>query len=140
MNDRPSNILMVENSLQETRLILEALKESGYKYNVHNVNYGKDALILLDQEEKHPETRYIDLVLLDLDLNDIDGFEILKMIKSSPILKIIPVVILTSSNNPDDIKLAHEYNADRYIIKQSNFEDCINVLKEIMAFCKFKMK
>jgi len=140
MPDGPSNILIVENNYHETRLILESLKETGYKYSTHTVHYGRDALFLLNQEEKHPETRYIDLILLDLGLNDIDGFEILKKVKSSPTLETIPVVILTSSNNPKDIDFAHKYGADKYIIKPCDFKECVKALKEVMAFCNFKLK
>jgi len=140
MPDGPSNILLIENNFQEARLVLESLKETKYEYNIHTVQYGWDAIKFLKLQEKLPEKPDTDLILLDLGLNDVNGFEVLKMVKNSPVLKTIPVVVFTNSRDPEDEVVARKYNAGKYIIKPFDIGECINDLNEVLGFCKFKMK
>lgn len=130
----PVEILLVEDSPGDVRLTKEALKEGKVLNNLHVVGDGVEALAFLRKEGSYKNAVRPDLILLDLNLPKKDGREVLEEIKSDPVLKRIPVVILTTSNAEKDILKSYELHANCYVTKPVDFEQFITVVKSVEDF------
>ena len=95
---------------------------------------GKEALDYLHKEEGNENAETPDLILLDLNLPKVDGREVLENIKSDESLKVIPVVILTTSNDEEDIFKSYGLHANCYITKPVDFNQFIDVVEKIEDF------
>lgn len=126
----PQNIkiLSIEDNQPDRCLIFQALKESGLNYEIYMVNNGYDALNFLKNNEKYNGAPTPDIILLDLNLPDISGFEILKNIKEDENLKEIPVVVLTGSDNHLDIMNAFQNRVCSYIIKPGDYKGYLSAM------------
>src|ERR1700689_288772 len=96
-------VLLVEDSPGDVRLTREALKDAKVHISLHVATDGIEAMAYLERTGPHVNAPRPDLILLDLNLPKKDGREVLKEIKESPSLRIIPVVILTTSASEEDI-------------------------------------
>lgn len=135
--NKPANILLVEDSRMDIELTLDAFKEARMNNPIYVVNSGKDALDYLFRREKYAnrsEYPLPDLILLDLKMPGIDGFEVLKQVKSAPVLKRIPVIILTSSKQEGDRALSYDNGANSYLVKPISFEGFLEVAKKIEGY------
>ncbi|MDC4227279.1 MAG: response regulator [Candidatus Manganitrophus sp.] len=130
----PVEILLVEDSPGDVRLTKEALKEGKVLNNLHVVGDGVEALAFLRQEGSYKNAVRPDLILLDLNLPKKDGREVLEVIKNDPVLRRIPVVILTTSNAEKDILKSYELHANCYVTKPVDFEQFITVVKSVEDF------
>jgi CheY-like chemotaxis protein len=127
-------ILFVEDSLDDAMLTLRALKKSGFVNMVHHVKDGAEALDYIFCQgayterdiKKHPK-----LILLDLKMPKMSGMEVLERIKSDPVFKSIPIVILTSSKEDPDIQKCYALGANSYIAKPVESDNFFQVIKEI---------
>jgi two-component system, chemotaxis family, response regulator Rcp1 len=128
------NILIIEDNLADIRLINEVLKESKTKTSIHIINDGAEALKYLHKKEKYQNKVDPDLILLDLNIPLIDGFEILKDIKANDKLKNIPVFVLTTSHNQEDFFKAYELQANCFMIKPLCFDEYDILLQRIERF------
>ncbi|MEC4805327.1 MAG: response regulator [Jaaginema sp. PMC 1079.18] len=131
---KPKIILLVEDNKADIRLIQEALKNSVVPHEVVTVRNGMDAMAYLRQEGEYSEALRPDLVLLDLNLPRKDGREVLAEIKSDPYLKSIPVVVLTTSRNEDDIAHSYKLHVNCYITKSRNLSELFKIVKGIEEF------
>lgn len=131
---KPVEKLLVEDNPGDVRLMVEALLESKIPNKVNVVNDGVEAMAFLRQEGKYGDAPRPDLILLDLNLPQKDGHEVLAEIKSDEKLKHIPVIVLTVSQAESDILNAYALNANCYIIKPVDYEDFINVVRAIEDF------
>src|SRR4028119_42054 len=131
---RPVEILLVEDSPSDADLTLEALSEGKVLNPLHWVEDGVEALAFLRRQGKYAKAPRPDLILLDLNRPKKDGREVLAQIKADPQLKIIPVVILTTSSAERDILKTYELNANCYVTKPIDLEQFISVVKLIEAF------
>lgn len=127
----PVSILLVEDNLGDIRLTQEALKEYKVKINLNVVMDGEEAMKYLRKTGEYINAKTPDLILLDLNLPKKDGRQTLKEIKEDPILKSIPVVVLTISNSERDIKTAYESHANCYITKPLDFNQFVDVIKKL---------
>jgi len=135
--DKPNRvveILLVEDNPGDVRLTQEALKESDVKSNLYSVMDGADAIKYLTKEGEYANVKKPDLILLDLNLPKKDGKEVLSLIKSDEDLKLIPVVVLTTSNAESDIFKTYDLHANCYITKPVDFNHFIQVIKSIEEF------
>ena len=130
---QPINILLAEDNPGDVFIIRSVLEESPVPYNFHHVMNGEAVLTFLHQEKEYPNFRP-DLILLDLNLPLKHGFEVLEEIKSNPQLKMIPVIILTSSRAEQDISQSYNLSASCYVNKPVDFEQFVNILKSIEEF------
>jgi CheY-like chemotaxis protein len=105
-------ILLVEDNPADARLVNEAFKYSKIKTIIYVAEDGFEAMKFLKNEEKHAEGSKPDIILLDLNLPRKDGREVLKEIKEYEYLKLIPVVILTTSPAKEDIINTYKNNAN----------------------------
>jgi len=123
--DRPLRILLVEDNPADVKITQRAFREGRLCNELYVVRDGQDALDYLyhrgsfQKAEGSPEP---DLILLDLNLPGINGREVLQVIKQDPKLRRIPVVVLTTSDQPQDIEHAYRHGANTYIQKPVEFE------------------
>jgi CheY-like chemotaxis protein len=131
---KPIDILLVEDNPADVRLTREALKEVKVNNSMFVVADGIDALAYLRLETPYTEATRPDLILLDLNMPRMDGFEVLQLIKQDPDLKRIPVVTLTTSQAEQDIVKGYNLHANAYVTKPVDLDQFIKVIKTIEGF------
>jgi CheY-like chemotaxis protein len=131
---RPVQILLVEDNPGDVRLTVEALKEAKVLNKLTVVKDGIEALTLLRKQGQHAHAARPDLILLDLNLPRKDGREVLAEIKADDDLKRIPVVILTTSQDEQDVLKTYNLYANCYITKPVDLDQFITVVKSIEDF------
>jgi chemotaxis family two-component system response regulator Rcp1 len=131
---RPIEILLVEDSPGDVRLTQEALRDAKVHNNLSVVSDGVEALAFLRREGTYAEVSQPDLILLDLNLPKKDGREVLAEIKRDPVLKRIPVVVLTTSEAEQDILESYELHANCYVTKPVDLDQFIRVVRSIEDF------
>jgi len=137
MNYENIEILFVEDNIDDATLAMRALKKGGLTNVIFHVKDGAEALNYLYCKgeytsrniQEHPK-----LILLDLKMPKVSGIEVLEKVKSDPALKIIPIVILTSSKEDPDIKKCYELGANSYIVKPMDNDNFFKAIKEIGLF------
>jgi chemotaxis family two-component system response regulator Rcp1 len=134
MSETHKIIFLVEDNKADIRLIQEALKTSLLPHQVITVRDGVEAMNYLHQAGEYANAPHPDLILLDLNLPKKDGREVLAEIKSDPQLKRIPVVILTTSKNQDDIFHSYDLHANCYITKSRNLSQLFQIIQSIEKF------
>lgn len=134
MNTELINLLLVEDNPGDARLTKEALAEGKIHINLTHVDDGVKAMAALKQEGDYSDVPRPDLILLDLNLPLKDGREVLEEVKSIPELSAIPIIVLTTSSNEEDVLKSYELNANCYIIKSVDFDSFVHVIKSIDEF------
>jgi len=131
---KPIEILLVEDSPSDAKLTKEALKEGKIANNLNHVIDGVEAMEYLRQKSRFTKAKRPDLIMLDLNLPRKDGREVLRELKNDPLLKTIPIIVLTTSRADKDILQSYELNANCYITKPVDFPNFIDVIKSIEQF------
>ena len=133
---RPLSILLAEDNPKDVELTLSALDEHHLANEVMVVNDGAEALDYLYCRGKFqlrtPENPAV--VLLDIKMSKVNGLEVLRTIRSDERLKLIPVVILTSSREEQDLVESYKLGANAYVVKPVDFQQFIKAVKELGAF------
>ena len=127
-------IFLVEDNKADVRLIEEALKHSVVPHHIVTAKNGVEAMAYLHQEGEYADAPRPDIILLDLNLPRKDGREVLAEIKSDPQLRRIPVVVLTTSKNEDDIFHSYDLHVNCYITKSRNLSQLFDIVKGIEEF------
>jgi chemotaxis family two-component system response regulator Rcp1 len=127
-------ILLVEDSKADIRLIQEVLKTSAIAHQLIVVRDGLAAMDYLKQRGEYEGQPRPNLILLDLNLPKKDGREVLAEIKVDPKLKRIPVVVLTTSQNEEDITTSYELHVNCYLTKSRNLQDYFKIVQKIESF------
>lgn len=127
-------ILMVEDNPGDVRLTLEALKTSALRNDLRVVEDGEAALAYLRREGKYAGAPRPDLILLDLNLPRKNGREVLAEVKADERLRSIPVVILTTSKDEEDMLKTYNLHANCYISKPADLNQFSTVVKAIESF------
>ena len=133
-NAQPIVILLVEDNLGDARLAEEALKDSKVHNNLYHVEDGVEAMRFLRRQENYADVPLPDLILLDLNLPRKDGREVLAEIKEDPELRLIPVVVLTTSEAERDLVKTYNLHANAYIVKPIDLNRFIEVVEAIENF------
>ena len=131
---------LVEDSPGDVRLTREALREANGAIQLHVAFDGVEAVAILSREGIHAHAPRPDLILLDLNLPKMDGREVLAHIKSDDSLKMIPTVILTTSESEADIVKSYELQANCYLSKPVQLEAFDSLVKSINDFWLTKAK
>lgn len=131
---KPIQILLVEDNPGDIRLTQEMLKESKLHNTLHIVEDGEEAMAFLRCTGKYTSAPRPDLVLLDLNLPKKDGRQVLIEIKTDENLRRIPVVILTTSTEEEDILKAYDHYVNCYISKPVELDQFAKVVKAIEDF------
>jgi CheY-like chemotaxis protein len=132
-----AQILLVEDNRMDVELTLDAFQEAKLLNTVHVAPNGQDALDYLYGNGIYTDRNansLPSLILLDLKLPGIDGFDVLRQIKSTPVLRRIPVIILTSSREEGDRALSYDIGANSYLVKPVSFEGFLGVVRQIEGY------
>lgn len=124
-DDNSLEILLVEDNPQDLELAMRALQKARLANRIHVARDGAEALEYIFCEGPHAARKIAQtpkLVMLDLKLPKIDGLEVLRRIKGDPRTKSIPVVVLTSSKEQNDVLESYQLGVNSYIVKPVNFE------------------
>lgn len=127
-------ILLVEDNPADIRLTEEVMQESGMEVTMDVVRDGEQALLFLRRENNYAEARRPDLILLDLNLPRKDGREVLAEVKEDSDLRMIPVVMLTTSKADHDIIACYQRHANSYITKPVDLEEFVEVIRSIEQY------
>lgn len=125
-------ILVADDDADDRLLVEEALEESGLEVDLAFVHDGEELLAFLREKGAHagPKQRP-SVILLDLRMPRMDGREALVHMKADPDLKTIPVVILTTSRNADDILATYNSGVNSFIVKPSKYNDLVEVMRTL---------
>jgi CheY-like chemotaxis protein len=135
-NSRLGRILMVEDDPKDVELTLTALEDYNLANEVVVTRDGQQALDYLHCRGEY-KTRSKDnpaVMLLDLKLPKVDGLEVLKQVKSDSDLRVIPVVVLTSSKEEKDMVASYKLGVNAYVVKPVDFHEFVNAIKELGVF------
>lgn len=127
-------ILLVEDSIADARLILEVFKEEKIAVDVDVVRDGEAAMSYLQRDGEFADKQQPDLILLDLNMPKKDGREVLAEVKADPKLKVIPIVILTTSQSEEDILKSYDLQASCYVTKPIDLEQFTKIIKSLDGF------
>jgi len=129
-------ILLVEDNHKDIELTLEALEENNLVNRVIVARDGVEALEYLQCEGKFSSRKKGNpaVILLDNKMPRMNGIEVLEAIRIDPALKMIPVVMLTSSREEPDLKRCYELGVNAYVVKPVNFKDFIDAVKHVGVF------
>ena len=131
------HILLVEDNHMDVELTLDAFREARLRNTIHVASDGEEALNYVfgrgayADRDKYPMPG---LILLDLKMPRVDGFEVLRQVKSTPIIKRIPVIVLTSSKEEGDRALSYDIGANSYLVKPVSFDGFIHVVQQIEGY------
>jgi CheY-like chemotaxis protein len=132
------SFFLVEDNATDADLVTRVLKKTDRTVQVHLARDGEQALQMLHNWTGPFPNPLV--ILLDLKLPKIDGLEVLKIIKSDQKLKILPVVVLSSSNQPKDIQQAYQHGANSFVIKAIDFDEFSNNIETIQKYwCKLNV-
>jgi CheY-like chemotaxis protein len=129
-------ILLAEDNPKDIELTLEALEEHNLANDVVVVRDGADALDYLYRRgaySNRPEGNPA-VVLLDLKMPKVDGLEVLRQIKTDEELKVVPIVMLTSSREEQDLVKSYQLGANAYVVKPIDFQQVVEAIKQLGLF------
>ena len=129
-------ILLAEDNPKDAELTLEALADYNLVNRITVVKDGVEAMEYLRREGKY--TARMDghpaVVILDIKMPRMDGLEVLRAIRADPALKLIPVVMLTSSREEQDLIRSYELGSNAYVVKPVKFSEFIDAVKQVGVF------
>jgi CheY-like chemotaxis protein len=134
--DRFGRILMVEDDPRDVELTLTALADYNLTNEVVVIHDGEEALDYLYRRANFKTRNNANpaVLLLDLKLPKVDGLEVLRQIKSDETLRMIPVVVLTSSREERDMVASYKLGVNAYVVKPVDFHEFVNAIKELGMF------
>lgn len=126
---KPLKILFIEDDTIEVMKFNRVIANLGLTHQIIESNNGESALALLESKENLPN-----IILLDLNMPKLNGIEFLTILKNDPLLKYIPVVILTTSSNFKDVKECYKIGIAGYILKPLKYEDYTSKVQKILDY------
>jgi two-component system, response regulator len=133
----PVQILLVEDNPNDAELTLRALRKHNLANEVYVAEDGQEALDFIYCKGKfsaRSSSSSLKVIFLDLKLPKISGLEVLKRIKSDPLTKKLPVVVITSSKEDPDINAAYELGTNGYVVKPVDFNDFVRAMQNTGLF------
>jgi CheY-like chemotaxis protein len=131
---QPIELLLVDDNDDDIVLLEESLKESRFVNLLHVVRDGEEALAYLRREGAYRDAILPGLVLLDINMPRLNGFEVLSAMKSDPTLRTIPVVMLTTSTRDEDVVRSYNGGACSFVSKPVSFEKLKDVIKQFALY------
>ena len=130
------HIMLIEDSRADAKIIERALREGDVPHRLTVIRDGRQALDYLNGllDEAADPDREPDLILLDLNLPGLDGYEVLGRIKADPRLRILPVVVLTTSSREEDVIRTYQAGANTYIAKPADYARYREVISAIRTY------
>jgi CheY-like chemotaxis protein len=135
MDDKPMTIVMIEDDEGQVRLIEKNIRRAGVNSPITTFTNGTDAMRYLFGEgrESLEQGRAL-LILLDLNLPDMSGTEILKRVKETPDYRCTPVIVLTTTDDKAEIQRCYDLGANVYITKPVRYDNFANVIRQLGLF------
>jgi CheY-like chemotaxis protein len=133
-NAKLAHILLVEDNEGDILLTLEAFEECKLKTEISIAKNGQEALDFLYRRGSFAEAKKPDLILLDINIPIYNGHEVLQKIKEDPLLKKIPVIMLTTSSSEQDINTAYENHCNSYVKKPLDIGEFLTTIVKIEEF------
>ena len=130
----PIEILLVDDNDDDVVLLEESFKDSKFLNLLQVVRDGEQALAYLRRQGPYQSARTPGLVLLDINMPRMNGFEVLQVMKSDPLLKQIPVIMLTTSTRDEDIARSYDSGACSFVSKPVSFEKLKEVIKHFTLY------
>ncbi|MCE9581475.1 MAG: response regulator [Planctomycetes bacterium] len=121
-------VLLVEDNSADAEMTVWALEKNQLSRGLHRVKNGAEALTFLFPQGEPATAGELKVVILDIKLPLVDGIEVLKRMKSDPALKLVPVVILTSSSEPADRAVCYDLGVNSYVVKPLEFEEFVSTV------------
>jgi len=134
MRQRALTLLLVDDNAADARLMQEALAETRVPPRLHVVTDGADALAFVRREGVYAAAPWPDLVITDLNMPRLSGHDLLRIMKGDPALRRIPVLLLTTSDAPQDSARAYELQANACLTKPADFDAFRTMMQAVMAF------
>jgi CheY-like chemotaxis protein len=133
---KPRHILLVDDSPRDTELALEALQQHHIANEVVTLRDGAEALDYLHRRGPFASRTGADpaVILLDLKMPKVDGLEVLRDLKADPQLRVVPVVMMTSSREEQDLVRSYQLGVNAYVVKPLDFHEFIEAVKVVGAF------
>jgi CheY-like chemotaxis protein len=131
----PLNVLLVEDNPPDVMLVRQAPRQHGIEFTLHQATDGEQALAYIDRMGNQEETPCPDVVLLDLNVPKGEGVELLQAVRSSPKCPEVPVIVLSSSANPEDRAKVAKAGATQYFRKPIDLDQFMklgSLVKEIV--------
>lgn len=122
-------ILLIEDDMIEVMKFNRAISKLEYPHKIIEAKNGEEALSVLNEKEQLP-----DIILLDLNMPKISGIEFLTILKNDDVLKFIPTIILSTSNNHKDILKCYKIGIAGYIIKPLKYEDYVLKIEKVLSY------
>jgi CheY-like chemotaxis protein len=132
--DAVVDVLLVEDDLADVFMVQEALEGWRVPTSLHVANDGVEATAFLRKQGPHAGAPRPAFVLLDLNLPRKDGFEVLAEMKNDADLRVIPVIIFSTSQAPEDILRSYDAHANAYVVKPADFDGFARVVRDIDHF------
>ena len=131
---RPMEILLIEDSRSDARLTMEALHDSGVKHRLTIVADGEEAMLFLHRQKHFSLAPRPDLILLDLNLPLKDGREVLAEIKDHDQLCRIPVVVLTASQDHEDLLKSQQLHVEGFLRKPVDHDQFVALVRQLKVY------
>jgi CheY-like chemotaxis protein len=126
---KPLKILLIEDDTIEVMKFNRVLSNLSLQHAIQEANNGEEALEILNDNSKRP-----DIIVLDLNMPKLNGLEFLSILKKDNVLKYIPAIILTTSNNQKDLLECYKIGIAGYILKPLKYEDYIDRIEKLLAY------
>ncbi len=133
-------LLLIEHSLGDVRLMEEVFREVDGSVRIHVARDGVEAMRFLRREDSYVDAPRPDLILLDLNLPQMDGREVLAQIKRDENLKTIPTIVVTVAGGDADVTSVYELRANCYLVKPGNLEAYHDLVESIDDFWLKRVK
>ena len=127
-------ILMAEDNPDDVLITRRSWKKAQIQNRLYVVGDGEQALDFLFRRGEYADAPRISLMLLDINMPKVNGFEVLEVVKGDPVLRKMPVIVLTTSNRIKDVERAYELGCNSYIVKPVGYENFLQAVKDIQMY------
>lgn len=131
---RKAVILLVEDNSDHALLTQVAFEDAKIEVNLQVAHDGIECMEFLNRRGAHANAPKPDLILLDIHMPRMDGYEVLRRIRADDSLRLIPVNVLSTSADLLDVKRMHELGCNSYILKSNNFEQFTEMMRQMAEF------
>jgi chemotaxis family two-component system response regulator Rcp1 len=131
---RPAEILLAEDNENDVELTRQGFKRAKLLVNLHHVRDGEECLAFLHKQGEYADAPTPDLILLDLNMPKIGGREVLAEMMADEHLKSVPVVVLTTSEEHEEVLKMYHMHCSSYIVKPVDFEQFLKVVRAIAEY------
>lgn len=132
--DQPLNILLAEDEDTDALFLIQALEGSAVSKTVHHVRDGEQALHFLRNTGEHEAAPRPSIILLDINMPKKNGYEVLDEIKADERLKVIPVIVISGSSDPEDVRKSYRHQAAAYVTKSKCLEGMSSLVSAVDSF------